>query len=304
MTKLKRDPSNIVEHEMEITSGIFETSASNTVRQLWNEKDFTDVTLATVDNQQINVHKVILSSNSKFFKNILLRNPHQNPLIYLKGIRHKELEMIIKFIYVGECVVGQGELKDFLNTGKELEINGLLRNNWIETEKGVSEKEKEPLNQHQRNNIETQDINIDDVTSEIVSKSPVERNSVNIPPTGMAKKKKNGKYTCNLCPGKYSHSNHLRRHQLSKHEGVTHVCDKCLDVFTLKGNLNKHKKSVHDGVMYECDQCDKKFTKQKALDVHKKSVHFGVRYECDKCYSKFSSEKALKKHNDKVHDGF
>ena len=67
--------------------------------------NFTDVTLATVDNQQIEVHKVILSSYSQFFRNILLRNPHPNPLLYLKDIRFKELEMIIKFIYLGQGIL-------------------------------------------------------------------------------------------------------------------------------------------------------------------------------------------------------
>ena len=63
----------------------FETNAPNTFKKLWNDQDFSDVTLATVDNQQIRAHKVILSSSSKFFRNIFLKNQHQNPLIYLNG---------------------------------------------------------------------------------------------------------------------------------------------------------------------------------------------------------------------------
>ena len=88
------------EVKLNVSSNDFESNSSDTFRQLWNGKDFTDVTLATVDNQQIRAHKVILSSCSPFFKNILLRNPHQDPLFYLKDIRHKELEMILQFIYL------------------------------------------------------------------------------------------------------------------------------------------------------------------------------------------------------------
>ena len=51
-----------------------------------NDQAFTDVTLATLDNQHVSAHKIILSSGSTFFKNILVRNLHQNPLIYLKDI--------------------------------------------------------------------------------------------------------------------------------------------------------------------------------------------------------------------------
>ena len=67
----------------------FETNTHNTFQKLWNDQDFADVTLATVDDQQIKAHKVILSSCSELFRNIFLKNPHQNPLVYIKGIRYK-----------------------------------------------------------------------------------------------------------------------------------------------------------------------------------------------------------------------
>ena len=71
--------------KLTLNSNNFESNAFNTVRQLWNDHDFADVTLVTVDNKQIRAHKVILSSNSSFFKNPLLNNPHQNPPYLLKG---------------------------------------------------------------------------------------------------------------------------------------------------------------------------------------------------------------------------
>ena len=109
----------------------FETNAPNTFRKLWNDQDFADVTLATVDDQQIGAHKVILSSCSEFFRNIFLKNPHQNPLLYLNGIWYKELSMVIKFIYLGQCEVRQSELEDFLSTGKDLKVGGLMEYvNW------------------------------------------------------------------------------------------------------------------------------------------------------------------------------
>ena len=54
----------------------FETNISAAFRDLREEKDFFDVTLACEDNQ-IEAHKVILSACSTFFRNILKRNPHQ-----------------------------------------------------------------------------------------------------------------------------------------------------------------------------------------------------------------------------------
>ena len=112
--------------KLTLNSNYFESNAHNTFRQLWNDLDFTDVTLATADNQQIRAHKVILSSCSPFFRNILLNNPHQNPLLYLKGINHKELELLTQFIYQGQCQVRHEDIGAFLATGTDLEVSGLM----------------------------------------------------------------------------------------------------------------------------------------------------------------------------------
>ena len=79
----------------------FEGNVSNAFRELREEKDFFDVTLAC-DDEQIQAHKVIVSACSPFFRNVLRRNPHQHPLLYLKGIQKRELQAILNFMYHGE----------------------------------------------------------------------------------------------------------------------------------------------------------------------------------------------------------
>ena len=58
----------------------FEASVGNSFRDLLNDKDFADVTLVTEDDEQIKAHKVVLSTCSPVFKNILIKNHHQHPL--------------------------------------------------------------------------------------------------------------------------------------------------------------------------------------------------------------------------------
>ena len=41
---------------------------------LIDDNDFTDVTLACVDGQQVRAHKVILAASSPFFQNLLRSN--------------------------------------------------------------------------------------------------------------------------------------------------------------------------------------------------------------------------------------
>merc|ERR1712211_158403 len=82
----------------------FESNISVAFRELREEKDFFDVTLAC-DDSQVQAHKVILSACSPFFRNILRRNPHQHPLLYLKGVKYKELLSVLDFMYEGEVNV-------------------------------------------------------------------------------------------------------------------------------------------------------------------------------------------------------
>jgi hypothetical protein len=65
----------------------FESNISVAFRELREDKDFFDVTLAC-DDDQIQAHKVILSACSPFFRSILKRNRHEHPLLYLKGVNN------------------------------------------------------------------------------------------------------------------------------------------------------------------------------------------------------------------------
>ena len=79
---------------------------------LVQDTHFTDVTLACEDDKQLKAHKVFLSACSTFFNKTLVRNRHDNMLIYLKGIRYKEPEAIIKFIYLGQISIREEDLEN------------------------------------------------------------------------------------------------------------------------------------------------------------------------------------------------
>jgi len=104
----------------------FETNISSAFRELREEKDFFDVTLAC-DDSQIQAHKVILSACSPFFRNVLRRNPHQHPLLYLKGVSYNELLSVLNFMYLGEVNVAQDELNSFLTVAEDLRVKGLTQ---------------------------------------------------------------------------------------------------------------------------------------------------------------------------------
>ena len=105
----------------------FESNISVAFRELREEKDFFDVTLACEDSQ-VSAHKVILSACSPFFRNVLRKNPHQHPLLYLKGVKYQEMLSVLNFMYQGEVNVAQEELNSFLAVAEELRVKGLTQN--------------------------------------------------------------------------------------------------------------------------------------------------------------------------------
>merc|ERR1712129_542203 len=88
--------------------------------------EFADVTLACEDGQQMEAHKVILASSSPFFLNLLRRNKHPHPLIYMRGLKSEDLVAMIDFLYFGEANVYQENLDSFLAVAEELQLKGLM----------------------------------------------------------------------------------------------------------------------------------------------------------------------------------
>jgi len=105
----------------------FERNISVAFQELREDKDFFDVTLAC-DDDQIQAHKVILSACSPFFRQILKRNKHEHPLLYLKGVKYIDLMSVLNFMYHGEVNIAQDELNSFLAIAEELKVKGLTQN--------------------------------------------------------------------------------------------------------------------------------------------------------------------------------
>merc|ERR1712189_6270 len=75
----------------------FQTCASQAFHSFRTEKDFFDVTIVSEDHIQFESPKVALSASSNFFKNILRKNTHSYPLLYLHGIHSTSLKLILDY---------------------------------------------------------------------------------------------------------------------------------------------------------------------------------------------------------------
>ena len=99
----------------------FEDNVKAAFGQHRGSKEFSDVTLACEDGQQVEAHKIILASSSPFFKDILKRNKHPHPLIYMKGVKSENLMAIVDCLFWGsKCF--PGEFGNFPCLGRGVEI--------------------------------------------------------------------------------------------------------------------------------------------------------------------------------------
>ena len=77
----------------------FKENISLAFGDLRQDKEFTDVTLACEDGQQVEAHKVVLIASSPFFLNLLKKNKHSHPLVFMRGVKYDDLIFIVDFLF-------------------------------------------------------------------------------------------------------------------------------------------------------------------------------------------------------------
>ena len=97
----------------------------NIIPTMLRDNNHSDVTLVSDDLQQFQAHKYILGIFSPVLKNILLTNPHPNPMIYLQGIKGKDLYNILEFIYLGNSLVDYSAMDRLSQAAEDLQIKQL-----------------------------------------------------------------------------------------------------------------------------------------------------------------------------------
>ena len=245
-------------------------------RELREAHEFGDVTLVCEDNQKIESHKVILASASKFFKTILIENQHSHPLIYMRGIKTRDLSSVLDFIYHGEASICEEDLNDFLTIAEELELKGLYSSNQSDKEpypnaggKVVTIENKGSPQFMSSNSLIIQDtftteaFNVDEKeTSFSNTVCLLDRNSVMDARTSVSFKDENTEldkkinsmlqkvndiWTCTVC-GKTDNNNrvyNIKKHIESHIEGLAHPCGHCGKTFRSRNILQSHLSRVH-----------------------------------------------------------
>ena len=305
----------------------FNLNLNVNLEELLHKNFYTDVTLVSDDLVQFPAHKFVLSASSTVLKDILLNNPHSQPIIYLRGINQVELNSIIKIMYLGKAQVHQKRIDAFFDVGRQLKIKQLsqlliqnedvvhanLRTSPVKNTGHNDEKEvKLSIDQVISTTAETFESNhFKNVIKNEISKQTFKceicgenfKSKARLNQHIKNKHKQCARYKCEICEHTATRKIDLKKHKESIHDGVRYSCNCCSYMATEVGSLKTHKKSVHEGLRFPCNSCNYKATQLSSLKTHKESVHKGVRYFCVTCNYQASTRSGLLRHKKAVHEG-
>ena len=235
----------------------FKENVKTAFGTLRNDKEFTNVTLACEDGQQMEAHKIILASSSPFFKKILKKSKHPHPLIYLRGFQSKDVMSILDFLYFGEANICVEDLDSFLVIAEEIQLKGL-------TGQTISDLVEEQKQIEQKSTTQQSDIKplINSTTSTTVALPNQSRTDLqaldekvklliekgqNMIPVGQrnGRPREETSRICKVC-GKEGSITLIKQHIEANHlEGICIPCDFCENTFSSRNALNQHKSKLH-----------------------------------------------------------
>ena len=298
-----------------IASKEFQHQITVNLKELYEEKKFTDVTLVTDDQVILQAHKFILRSNSNVFKTILDNSQVDSKTIFLRGVKHEIFQEILKFCYLGSVEVKQEKIMEFFETASDLQIKEFekMKQDLGFATKYVNVNEEINVNKEKLVSpakLEETKIKAEKMDSAIqeklltvdVGKSSNEFLDMNAP-ANKAILENFESLQCDQCDIMCKNEQNLRRHKLNKHDGVRYSCDECDYKATQKTDIKRHKEYKHEGIKYGCNECEYQATTTGSLKLHVDARHRGITYPCNSCDHKATTLSSLGVHMETKHQG-
>ena len=231
----------------------YQSNVAKSFQSLRQREDFCDVTLVGDDFKQVTAHKVIISSCSEYFDNVLSNSKnYAHPLLCLEGLKFQDIQNIMDYIYHGELKIYQEDLDRFLEIAQRLRIEGLIGHGQEATpNESMSEKKQ---------------------VDSFVQDSPeyvADISSVKILSTKERK----------IVPLSYGDFDTMEKldqkvlESFSQDEDGYYSCNYCSRIFKKQGHIKEHVEVHFDGLLLQCDLCEKTCRSRTALRQHKSYRH-------------------------------
>jgi len=284
-------------------------SITEAFKTLFNQKSFSDVTIAFDDQTQFSAHKVILSALSPVFNQLLLANSHPHPLLYMSGVHHQDMKSLLQFMYLGEVTIFQDRMPSFMEAAKKFRLATFFESNTEDIGKDMEDKDiKEYGVADDLEDEADSEEEVGDTVPSDNSKTYEDKSSSKSFPSGNIVDANiddgDALTSCTDCRlDSTEHKKNCLREYDYKVVGSQFSCKRCEYNTTIKMNMKRHHQTKHDNIQYGCTQCE--FTSKRAdhLKIHEKSKHLGITYKCKECEHEAPTKVLLRYHNKTKHSG-
>ena len=272
---------------------------------LFSSDSFKDVTLVCDDLKQIKAHRNVLSFYSPFFLKLFSVGDDtvlNNMVIFLKGIKYQHMEMILRYLYLGEVEVNEKHTTELLSATKTLELDGFNHLDKISnTTPDYSVEAKNKTEDLEKYPNTAMNLEEGLGMSTVVTIQNVQK--------------------CPHCYKVYSAERNLRNHIKSDHKEsfdksmvkkepieasskLTKPLKKKVKLERDNKDKQDHLESVHGPKDIQCNLCEKSFSAQKSLNYHMDYSHNKLAsFVCDECGNKYKAKGLLDSHIANVHKG-
>ena len=293
------------------------------LHEMMVSSDLTDVTLVCDDKKNIQAHKVVLSACSPIFKHIVDSMPRNEQHIYLRGIKSREMEMVLEFMYLGQVNLQPEKINQFIEVAKSLEIKEICKDieikqneqnkttesveEDVEPVKDAKQEVSENLNEPppeiaevpgpelptEEENLEEdlddeEEVELDEIELE-------EAQNINFEAEVLINEADSLTETFNDIVAK-----DVEENESSESEGKEFPCSMCDYRATLKMQLKthrkKHVKEIGSLRRWICLSCNYSSNQAGNIGTHFKNIHAGIKFECPQCDHKSSLKQNLKIH--------
>ena len=228
----------------------FTANVKKSFQNLRKEEDFFDVTLIGDDFKHVTAHKLVLSANSQYFKNVFSNNKkyfQSNAMICLEGVNFNDLNNILDYVYQGEVQIQQDELDRFLVIAERLKLEGMI-GGMQQKDFGKTDTFEEfltPQNNIYESRNENQisrDFGINEKPLISIMSSEIQSlEELDLKVEGSFIKDLTGQYSCNHCKKQFKKRDHVREHVEIHFEGLSFPCTFCSTTLRTRKALRLHR---------------------------------------------------------------
>ena len=271
---------------------------------------FTDLTLVTEDLRECRAHRLVASSGSKVLQKILtLKSMEREPVIFLSGILHEDLDFILQFLYYGDVRVPQDRVTSILAAASSLQVpqlcgagsesvktseKSLPRETSTVKHNTLSKSKEKPLTtiafkstRKSSNNHSTTDD-----TPETEAQDAEFFDDIDVNDYDLSMENQEEEWNENFVKDEKAT---VPRQRLRR-------CKQCDVIFNEKSEFNHHMVSLHDKTLHHCQNCEYNTIHRHDLKTHVQTMHENKKFPCTSCDYAANSSSNLRAHMN-IHEG-